>query len=53
MTRGASSGHLFAIVRIEVPTVVDEEAKALAFHTSHSRGEHFDPRAKLAQEAGR
>jgi len=51
MTRGSSSGHLFAIVRIEVPTVVDDAAKALYQKLADSS--RFDPRAKLAQEAGR
>ena len=51
MTRGAASGHLFAIARIEVPTVVDAEAKAL--YQKLAEASNFDPRAKLAQEAGR
>ncbi|MFO1310464.1 MAG: DnaJ C-terminal domain-containing protein [Burkholderiales bacterium] len=51
MTRGASSGHLYAIVRIEVPTVVDDEARAL--YRKLAEASNFDPRAKLAQEAGR
>lgn len=49
MTRGSASGHLYAVVRIEVPTVVDDEAKALYRKLAESA--QFDPRAKLVQEA--
>ncbi|MCC6870403.1 MAG: DnaJ domain-containing protein [Burkholderiales bacterium] len=49
MARGSASGHLYAVVRIEVPTVVDDEAKALYRKLAESA--HFDPRAKLVQEA--
>lgn len=51
MTRGSTSGHLYAVVRIEVPTVVDEEQKAL-WQKLAELGT-FDARAKLAQEAKR
>lgn len=46
MTRGSTSGHLYAVVRIEVPTVVDDEAKALYQKLADTAS--FDPRAKLA-----
>lgn len=49
MTRGSTSGHLYAVVRIEVPTVVDDDAKALYRKLAESA--NFDPRGKLAQEA--
>lgn len=51
MTRGSTSGHLYAVVRIEVPTVVDDDAKAL--YEKLAQSSTFDPRAKLAQEAQR
>ncbi|MET0211336.1 MAG: DnaJ C-terminal domain-containing protein [Burkholderiaceae bacterium] len=51
MTRGSTSGHLYAVVRIEVPTVVDDAARALYKQLADTA--NFDPRAKLAQEASR
>ena len=48
MTRGSASGHLYAVVRIEVPTVVDDASRAL--YQKLAESSHFDPRAKLAQE---
>ena len=49
MTRGSTSGHLYAVVRIEVPTVIDDEARAL--YQKLAETSNFDPRGKLAQEA--
>ena len=49
MTRGGQAGHMHAIVRIEVPTVVDEAQKAL--FTKISEISNFNPRAHLQQEA--
>ena len=48
MTRGAEAGHLYAIARIEVPTIVDEREKALLRQLSEIS--NFNPRAHL-QEA--
>jgi DnaJ-class molecular chaperone len=50
MTRGSgAAGHMYAIVRIEVPTVVDDKQKALFAQLSEIS--NFDPRAHLAGEA--
>jgi len=50
MTRGSgAAGHLYALVRIEVPTVVDDAQKALYRQLAESS--NFDPRAHLAKEA--
>jgi curved DNA-binding protein len=43
------AGHLHAIVRIEVPTVVDDRQKAL--YKELAEISTFDPRAQLEQEA--
>jgi curved DNA-binding protein len=52
ITRGnAAAGHLHAVARIEVPTVVDDRQKALYQELSTISG--FDPRAHFEQEAGR
>lgn len=47
MTRGASAGHLYALVRIEVPSVVDDDHKAL--YRKLAETSNFDPRAHLAK----
>jgi len=50
MTRGSGgAGHLYALVRIEVPTVVDDAQKALYRQLAESS--NFNPRAHLAKEA--
>ncbi len=49
MKRGNEAGHMYAIVRIEVPTVVDDAQKAL--FTKLSEISNFNPRAHLQQEA--
>ena len=50
MTRGASAaGHMHAVVRIEVPTVLDDRQKALFRELSEISS--FDPRAHFEQEA--
>jgi len=50
MTRGSgAAGHLYALVRIEVPSVVDEAQKALYKQLADSA--NFDPRAHLSKEA--
>jgi curved DNA-binding protein len=49
MTRGGGSGNLYAQVRIEVPTVVDDRQRAL--YTELSELSNFNPRAQLDQEA--
>ena len=50
MTRGSGgAGHLYALVRIEVPTVVDDAQKALYCQLAESS--NFNPRAHLAKEA--
>jgi curved DNA-binding protein len=48
---GGSAGHLYAIVRIEVPTVVDESQRAL--YRKLAETANFNPRAHLEQEATR
>ena len=48
MTRGSTAGHLYALVRIEVPSVVDDAQKAL--YRQLAEGSNFDPRAHLAKE---
>lgn len=49
MTRGAASGHLFAVVRIEVPTVVDDAQRALYAQLADTS--NFSPRAHFDREA--
>ena len=50
MARGSgAAGHLYALVRIEVPTVVDDAQKALYRQLAESS--NFNPRAHLAKEA--
>ncbi len=49
MTRGGGSGNLYAQVRIEVPTIVDDRQRAL--YTELSLLSNFNPRAQLDQEA--
>jgi curved DNA-binding protein len=50
MARGTGeAGHLYAIVRIEVPTVVDDKQRALWRQLSEVA--NFNPRAHLEQEA--
>ena len=52
MARGAgSAGHMYAIVRIEVPTIVDDRQRALWRELAD--GAHFNPRARLDEEAAR
>jgi len=49
MTRGSgAAGHLYAVVRIEVPTVVDDREKAL--YKELSETSNFNPRAHFEQE---
>ena len=50
MTRGSgAAGHLHAVVRIEVPTVVDDRQKAL--YKELAEISNFNPRAQLEREA--
>lgn len=49
MTRGHEAGHLYAIVRIEVPTVVDDRQKKLFKEIADIS--NFNPRAHLKEEA--
>jgi len=50
MTRGSgAAGHLYALVRIEVPSVVDDAQKDLYRKLADSSS--FDPRAHFAKEA--
>jgi curved DNA-binding protein len=50
MTRGSgATGHLYALVRIEVPSVVDDAQKELYRKLADSSS--FDPRAHFAKEA--
>jgi curved DNA-binding protein len=51
MARGGSAGNLFAIVRVEVPTVVDDRQRAL--FEQLAQASNFNPRAQLDQEAAR
>ncbi len=52
MARGrARAGNLYAIVRIEVPTVVDDTQRAL--YQQLAEISNFNPRAQLEQEAAR
>jgi curved DNA-binding protein len=51
MTRGGGSGNLFATVRIEVPTVVDDRQRALFEQLATMS--NFNPRAQLDQEGAR
>jgi curved DNA-binding protein len=46
---GGAAGHMHAVVRIEVPTVLDDRQKALYQELSDISG--FDPRAHFEQEA--
>ncbi|MCC6193851.1 MAG: DnaJ domain-containing protein [Burkholderiales bacterium] len=47
MTRGGSAGHLYALVRIEVPSVVDDAQEAL--YRQLAEKSNFDPRAHLKE----
>jgi curved DNA-binding protein len=50
MARGkATPGHLYAIVRIEVPTVIDDKQKKL--YEQLAETSNFNPHAQLEQEA--
>ena len=50
MARGSgTAGHLYALVRIEVPTVIDDAQKDL--YRKLAESSNFDPRAQLAKEA--
>ena len=49
MARAGEAGHLYAIVRIEVPTVVDDAQKKLFREISSLS--NFNPRAHLKEEA--
>ena len=50
MTRGSgAAGHMHAVVRIEVPTIVDDKQNAL--YKQLSEISNFNPRAHLDQEA--
>jgi len=49
MTRGRDAGHLYAIVRIEVPTVVDDRQRKLFGEIAELS--NFNPRAHLEEEA--
>jgi curved DNA-binding protein len=52
MTRGAAgAGHLYALVRIEVPSVVDDAHKDL--YRQLAETSNFDPRAHFVKEASR
>lgn len=52
LARGSgAAGHLYAIVRIEVPTVLDDRQRAL--YKGLAEASHFNPRAQLDQEAAR
>jgi len=52
MTRGSgATGHMHAVVRIEVPTVVDDRQNALYLQLSEIS--NFNPRAHLDQEEAR
>ena len=52
MARGSgTAGHMYAIVRIEVPTVVDDRQRALWQQLAD--GASFNPRARLDEEAAR
>jgi curved DNA-binding protein len=49
ISRGSgTAGHLYAVVRIEVPTVLDDRQKALYRQLAESS--NFDPRAHFDQE---
>jgi curved DNA-binding protein len=50
MKRGTgAAGHLHAVVRIDVPTVVDDKQKAL--YKELADVSNFNPRAQLEREA--
>ena len=52
MTRGSgAAGHLYALVRIEVPRVVDDAHKDL--YRKLAESSNFDPRAHFVKEASR
>jgi len=52
MTRGsAAAGHLYALVRIEVPSVVDDTHKDL--YKKLAETSNFDPRAHFVKETSR
>lgn len=51
MTRGKDAGHMYAIVRIEVPTVVDDKQRSLFKQLAETT--NFNPRAALDKEAAR
>jgi len=48
---GGAAGHLYAMVRIEVPTVVDDAQRAL--YRKLAETTNFNPRAHLEQEVAR
>ena len=48
---GGAAGHLYALVRIEVPTVVDDAQRAL--YRKLAETANFNPRAHLEQEVAR
>jgi curved DNA-binding protein len=52
MMRGSgAAGHMYAIVRIEVPTIVDEKQSSV--YRQLAETSNFNPRAHLDQEASR
>jgi curved DNA-binding protein len=52
MTRGSgAAGHLYALVRIEVPSVVDDAHKDL--YRKLAESSNFDPRAHFVKETSR
>ncbi|MEO8753404.1 MAG: DnaJ C-terminal domain-containing protein [Casimicrobiaceae bacterium] len=52
MPRGSGTpGHLYAVVRIEVPTVVDDKQRKL--YEELAAASNFEPRPQLEQEASR
>jgi curved DNA-binding protein len=51
MARGSSAGHLYALVRIEVPTVFDDAQKAL--YQKLAETSNFDARAHFAKESAK
>jgi DnaJ-class molecular chaperone len=52
MARGKGTpGHLYAMVRIEVPTVIDDDQKKLYQQLADTS--NFAPHAHLSQEASK
>ena len=52
MTRGSgAAGNMHALVRIEVPTVLDDRQRAL--YQELAKVSNFNPRAQLDQEAAK